>query len=427
MEGTIYSGGTKLINMRIFLLTLLLSFGPFCEAAFSYSLENDLRTLLFTTNTYNRFTRPLSQVNITAELNLLTLTSLSIKDQTMAIAGYFTFEWTDNRLSWSSNALYNSDIPAFYTTQDYVWIPSLAVTNSISDIAVISDNTFIIRVSKEGTLKWTPGGIYETQCTTDVTYYPFDIQTCAVTLTTWGYTNIEIALMGSGVELTYYEPNGEWDFASYSMSSSTRTHGRNSLPQISFNLTFRRRPAFQIMNTIIPMILLASLSCFVFQLPPDSGEKMGYSLTTLLAFAVYLTLVSANIPTTSINTATLSVYLIIMLAMGVISVLLTIYVLKCHHSPEERPIPNYLRKFCFLATKIAFIDACCKQKVYSIDEPEIESKTKELPKSHVEEPELTWPAVTRILDKFFFRFYALFLFVVTFCVLLTLIIYHYTK
>ncbi|XP_061164958.1 acetylcholine receptor subunit beta-like [Saccostrea echinata] len=414
------------MNMRIFLLTLFLSLAPFCEAAFTHSLENDLRTLLFTTNSYNRFTRPLGQVPISAELNLLTLTSLSIKDQTMAIAGYFTFVWTDNRLSWISDATYNTDIPAFYTTQDYVWIPSLSVTNSISDIAVISDNTFIIRVAKDGTLKWTPGGIYQTQCTTDVTYYPFDIQTCSVTLTTWGYTNIEISLTGSGVDLSYYEPNGEWDFSSYSITSSTRAHGGNSLPQISFNLTFRRRPTFQIMNTIIPMILLASLSCFVFQLPPDSGEKMGYSLTTLLAFAVYLTLVSGNIPTTSINTATLSVYLIIMLAMGVISVLLTIYVLKCHHSPEDRPIPNYLKKFCFLASKIAFIDACCKQKIYSIDDPEIESKSKEVPKSPNEDSELSWPEVTRILDKFFFRFYAVFLLIVTLCVVLTLIIHYYT-
>lgn len=157
----------------------------------------------------------------------------------------------------------------------------------------------------DGTLTWTPGGIYETSCTTDVTYYPFDTQTCSLTLTTWGYTNVEIGLSGSEVDITYYEANGEWDYSSYAITSTTRLHGGNSLPQVNFNLTFKRRPTFQVMNTIVPMILLASLSCFVFQLPPDSGEKMGYSLTTLLAFAVYLTLVSANIPTTSINTACL--------------------------------------------------------------------------------------------------------------------------
>ncbi|XP_062610163.1 acetylcholine receptor subunit beta-like, partial [Saccostrea cucullata] len=264
-----------------------ISFG---EAAFSYSLENDLRTLLFTTNSYNKFTRPLAQVTISAQLNLLTLTSL---------------QWTDSRLSWSTNPTYSTDVPVIYSTEDYVWIPSLSVTNSVDDIGVISDDTVVIRVASDGTLTWTPGGVYLTSCTTDVTFYPFDIQTCSVLLTTWGYTNIEIALTGVGVDTSYYDSNGEWEFVSSSTDSTTRTSGSNTLPQISFNLTFRRRPAFQVMNTILPMVLLAFLKVFVFQLPPDSGEKMGYALTTLLAFAVYLTLVTDHIPQTSINTSCL--------------------------------------------------------------------------------------------------------------------------
>ena len=61
------------MNICIFLPSSVLGHG---EGAFSYSLENDLRTLLFTTNSYNKLTRPLAQVAISAKLNLLTLTSL---------------------------------------------------------------------------------------------------------------------------------------------------------------------------------------------------------------------------------------------------------------------------------------------------------------------------------------------------------------
>ena len=38
--------------------------------------------------------------------------------------------WSDGRLNWTADATYNTDIPAFYTNQDYVWTPSLSVTNS---------------------------------------------------------------------------------------------------------------------------------------------------------------------------------------------------------------------------------------------------------------------------------------------------------
>lgn len=45
-----------------------------------------------------------------------------------------------------------------------------------------------------------------------------------------------------------------------------------------------------------------------FVLPPDSGERMGYSLTTLLAYAVYLTMAADSLPTVSLNIAYLSEY-----------------------------------------------------------------------------------------------------------------------
>lgn len=175
----------------------------------------------------------------------------------------------------------------------------------MDELAVISDDTVIIRVTNDGTLTWTPGGVYETSCSTDVTYYPFDEQECDIELTTWGYTNVEINLVGKGVDLSYYEPDGEWAFMSYSVTSNTRTAGASSLPQITYAMKYRRRPTYQVMNTILPLILLGFLHCFVFQLPADSGEKMGYSLTTLLAFAVYLTIVSADTPTTSLHTPVL--------------------------------------------------------------------------------------------------------------------------
>lgn len=185
----------------------------------------------------------------------------------------------------------------------------------VDELAVISDDTVIIRVVNDGTLTWTPGGVYKTQCSTDVTYYPFDTQVCSLILTTWGYTNIEITLNGTDVDLSYYEPDGEWEFISNSVTSTTRTSGPNTVPQVSFEMKFKRRPAYQVMNTILPMMFLGFLSCFVFRLPTDSGEKMGYSLTTLLAFAVYLTIVSAEMPTTSIHTAFLCEFLIALFSL----------------------------------------------------------------------------------------------------------------
>ena len=43
---------------------------------------------------------------------------------------------------------------------------------------VLSDEDFLMRVNSVGRVTWTPGGIFETSCEADVTYYPMDIQEC---------------------------------------------------------------------------------------------------------------------------------------------------------------------------------------------------------------------------------------------------------
>ena len=49
------------------------------------------------------------------------------------------------------------------------------------------------------------------------------------------------------------------------------------------------------------MVFLSLTSSLVFALPADAGEKMGLSITVLLAYAVYLTLITDAMPNTSMQ------------------------------------------------------------------------------------------------------------------------------
>ena len=48
-------------------------------------------------------------------------------------------------------------------------------------------------------------------------------------------------------------------------------------------------------------MFLSATAPLVFLLPADAGEKMGTSITVLLAYAVYLTIVTDYMPTTSLS------------------------------------------------------------------------------------------------------------------------------
>ncbi|XP_062606167.1 neuronal acetylcholine receptor subunit alpha-3-like [Saccostrea cucullata] len=336
----------------------------------------------------------------------------------MTTVAYFSFSWDDTRLSWTSKPAYSSDIERIYSTESVLFTPSLVVENSINDLGVISDKTLPMRIDQSGQVTWSPGNIYETSCDIDTTLYPFDKQTCSITLTTRGYikAEVELKLAKMPIVLTAYQENGEWEYISSSSDVSVTARDLLLYSTLTFTFTFQRRSSYHLISTIIPMFLLAFMSCYVFKLPVDAGEKLGYCLTVLLAFAVYLTLVSDNIPTTSTTISYLSVYLLLMLGMGVISVLLTIHIIDINFTSEEEEISGCMRKITKIISKLVCwkgCGTCCKGRNSSVSVINVKrinvhlgsKKVEGNMDDDVEDEDFSWQEIARILDIFMFRVY----------------------
>ncbi|XP_053385791.1 acetylcholine receptor subunit beta-like [Mercenaria mercenaria] len=334
---------------------------------YSTDLETELRTRLFTG--YEVLQRPNQTVSMSVGLNLVTINSLDIKDQILSTSGYFTMKWADGRLDWSSETNYTS-ITSLFSNEKYMWRPTLLVENSVNELEVFSDENWLIRISSGGVAYWTPGGIFETSCDVDITYYPLDTQTCSIVLTTWAYTSDDITLYFTRDPVTTdsFSPNGEWDLIETTTSSETASKSpqdRSAYDRLYFTLKMKRRPLFHILNTIFPVLLMASLIVFVFKLPPESGERVGLSLTVLLAYAVYLTLIADNIPKTSLSTSILSTYLTIILMLSTLSVVFTIVVLDIYfnHDDDEEP-PRWVQTLTrVLLVKMSMWkgEKCCRK------------------------------------------------------------------
>ena len=76
-------------------------------------------------------------------------------------------------------------------------------------------------------------------------------------------------------------------------------------------LQLQRRRSFYILNIILPVLFLSVTSSLTFALPSDAGEKMGLSITVLLAYAVYLTLVTDSMPDTSVQVTAVLLWLLL--------------------------------------------------------------------------------------------------------------------
>ncbi len=56
---------------------------------------------------------------------------------------------------------------------------------------------------------------------------------------------------------------------------------------------------FHIMNMVIPSLILMTLVILSFRLPLQSGEKVSLVVTVLLAYTVFILIISEHVPHTS--------------------------------------------------------------------------------------------------------------------------------
>lgn len=114
----------------------------------------------------------------------------------------------------------------------------------------------------------------------------------------------------------HYREHGEFIYKGSTVSSSELTETKTSglverFAQLTFTMTLERRPNYYVTSIILPVSLTQYLMVLVFVLPVDSGEKIGFSLTVLLALAVLLTLILDNMPSTALFTSYLCKYIYI--------------------------------------------------------------------------------------------------------------------
>ena len=110
----------------------------------------------------------------------------------------------------------------------------------------------------------------------------------------WGRGGLEGVETGEGKKQVKVAP---WDLRPSLIQSPSLDYSDKS--SVVFSLRLQRLRTYYVVAIVIPVLFLSLTATLVFALPADSGEKMGTSITVLLSFAVYLTIVSDQMPQTS--------------------------------------------------------------------------------------------------------------------------------
>ncbi|XP_052800331.1 acetylcholine receptor subunit alpha-like isoform X2 [Mya arenaria] len=338
------------MNILFVLLNVIIILGE-AEVAggYSYTGERAIRTSVLNSFAYDRMARPNDSTTALVGLSILSLNTLDMEQQTFECTGFFTVLWHDERLQWRPSTY--DDTEYIHALETEIWKPEIIITNAQEDVGLISDDHLIYRIKYTGEVEWEPLLSLTSDCLMDVTYFPFDNQSCTVELNSWGLPESELRLepLWTSVQMTSFREGGSWKIEGTYVERGAVTgdvHNQSvTFSQLVFRFDVRRKPGNYIFNTIVPMVVSSFLMTFTNVIPTKSGERLVSGFLVLVINTLLLTIFMQQIPDIAITTSVLGQYLISSFCFDCLRMVVSIFVVKLYHRPTHLRVNIVIRFF----------------------------------------------------------------------------------
>lgn len=335
----------------------------------SYENVTSLRSALLAS--YHSDVVPLKDqtqpLNINLTLYLYNIPDVDAVKGSLTLSVQILAEWFDEKLTWTP-ADYDGVSEIFITSSD-VWTPFLTIGNPV-EFKKLDQSWMQVHYTSDGHAFFSTGDIIQYSCTYYMKYWPFDMQICPLTIFPFRTpTNkVLLSVTDTVVNTDSFKPNPEWtlmsDSITYEVDSSS------SISQITYNIRLARQPGFYMLTVIMPISGVAMLMSLVFLLPSESGERMGYSVTIMLALAVFLTVTAADLPKTSEPTPIMCIYIMYNMLICMGSVVLVMLNLGMYHRDHKQKV-TLPYKILVQISKCGF---CTRNKIVDVtNDTELES------------------------------------------------------
>ncbi|XP_068605221.1 neuronal acetylcholine receptor subunit alpha-4b [Brachionichthys hirsutus] len=311
---------------------------------------------------YNKLSRPVENTTDTVlvhfGLSIAQLIDVDEKNQMMTTNVWVKQEWNDYKLRWNPEEYEN--VTSIRIPSELIWRPDIVLYNNADGDFAVTHLTKA-HLFSDGQIKWMPPAIYKSSCSIDVTFFPFDQQSCKMKFGSWTYDRAKIDLisMAGNVDQVDYWESGEWVIVNAVAKYNTKKYEccTEIYADITYYFIIRRLPLFYTINLIIPCLLISCLTVLVFYLPSQSGEKITLCISVLLSLTVFLLLITEIIPSTSLVIPLIGEYLLFTMVFVTLSIVITVFVLNVHHrSSQTHSMPHWVRRvFLDFVPRILFM------------------------------------------------------------------------
>ena len=300
----------SLYGLRI--STVIIALGHFLHRSVCTSPSYNNLTKLYTEvlTGYDTRIKPrenlMEFVNVTIEFSMASVTEFDIEGQILKTAGTFTLKWTDDYIQWEPDNFGGVDEIEIPISQ--VWSPTIVIGLGFESLEKLNNKEDFVIYHQSGEATWISKGVYSVFCETDTQYYPFDKQSCPVNISVTENLARHVNLKASdnSTSRNNFTTNSRWVLADVNFTSA-----RESAPLV-LNIILNRRSGIAMTTVIAPVSILQMFNSFAVLIPIDSGEKGSVAVTFFLAYGVFVSSVTYELPSISSRIPILSDYIVYM-------------------------------------------------------------------------------------------------------------------
>ncbi|XP_006811192.2 neuronal acetylcholine receptor subunit alpha-9-like [Saccoglossus kowalevskii] len=308
--------------------------------------------------------------------------------------------WHDDYLNWNSSEY--GGLQVLRLSSSTVWTPPIKLRNSADKEHFMVDT--LLTIFNDGSVLWYASVTLNTFCSLDLFFFPVDEQMCTqefgmrIPAGLLGMDYLDLKLMNDEYSVPDYQNinqlSRDWGLRNMHIYVNEKFEFFGPVYFIVAELHLYRVSFFYLMNLVIPCTLIFLLTLFGFCLPPDSGEKVGLSVTIILicnAMAFMTPSAAAGVSMLAL------VNILTMILVAVFTGMNVIVLTYWYRGPECRPIPQWMRTVVlkYLARLL-----CMKNEVLQVTKKrESERRHSQIFKTNVSLRTLNDEGCSRLLDN----------------------------
>jgi len=262
----------------------------------------------------------LRPVEVLMGFNLVNITDVNEKDETIDFEGASYLEWTDTRLAYEpedygmpgnwapgdySEAPRHIYLGTFAVDETYKgWRPHVVMPNGIGNRAITD---MAVSIWPDGRVEYSETFYAKAETPMDLRRFPFDTQTLEIFFHPFVYQRDEVVLIPDDrLARTWNQNLGIADWSRESVTMLERpveiAYFDESVSETSefvVTVTISRKPTHMLVSIIFPMVLLVSLTWCVFWMDEETlFNRVNITFIGILSVVAYYFVILENVPET---------------------------------------------------------------------------------------------------------------------------------